>query len=174
MQKVKEFLSNVSKLKIFKIVVCVFGCLVVAILIFRAGMFAGIEKASFGENWESNYFKNFGIENINNNGENSGVAVKNFDNFPNPHGAVGKILKIGNNSIVVLDDKDFTEKNVIISSDTIIKSVRENISFDQLNVDDFVVIIGRPNEDGQIEAKLIRVMPDPSSKDVSIINNKFN
>ena len=37
--------------------------------------------------------------------------------------------------------------------------MKSNITTNDLKLDDFVVVIGTPNTQGQIEAKFIRVMP---------------
>jgi hypothetical protein len=58
-----------------------------------------------------------------------------------------------------VQDNDGTEKIVLIKDDTSIRSMRDDISKDRLKVDDFIVVIGSPNAQGQIEAKLIRLMP---------------
>ena len=43
-----------------------------------------------------------------------------------------------------------------------------NLTIKDLKIDDFVVVIGTPDEQGQIEAKFIRIMPSP---DLLINNN---
>jgi len=155
-EEIKEIFENVLKSKILKIILYIIGFLVIATLIFRMGMIAGVEKASFGRNWGDNYSENFGMMK---NGPR--MMMDDFDNFPNPHGAIGKIIKIDAGSVIVLDIKDNTEKAVLVSSDTIIKLARENVSLNDLKVNDSVIIIGSPNDSGQIEAKLIRIMPNP-------------
>lgn len=80
--------------------------------------------------------------------------------LPNPHGANGKIIKI-ELPIIIVADKDNTEKVVIIGDDTKIIKQKTEISSTELDLDDFVVIIGNPNDQGQIKAKLIRLLPYP-------------
>ncbi len=81
-----------------------------------------------------------------------------MQNFPNAHGTVGKIIKIELPTIIV-QDKDETEKVVLIKDDTSIRSGKTDITKNDLKVDDFIVVIGSPNTQGQIEAKLVRIMP---------------
>ena len=71
------------------------------------------------------------------------------------HGVFGEIIEINNSDLVIKDRGDI-EKVIIITENTIIKKGRETVK-DDLRVGDKVVIIGSPNEQGQIEAKLIRV-----------------
>jgi hypothetical protein len=80
------------------------------------------------------------------------------DNFPNAHGAIGKIIKKELPTIIV-QDKDNTEKVVLIKADTQIQKIKEKATQADLKIDDFIVVIGTPNEQGQIEAKFIRIMP---------------
>jgi hypothetical protein len=129
-------------------VLCIIGIILVALLIFYVGMTVGFHKASFGQAWEENYEHNFGMRSNN----------PLFDNFPNASGAIGKIIKISLPTIIV-QDKDNTEKVVLINDDTKIQKIREPVTGSDLKIDDFIIVIGTPNTQGQIEAKFIRVMP---------------
>ena len=53
--------------------------------------------------------------------------------------------------------KDDVEKTVLVSEKTAITAHRKSLKVSDLKVDDQAVIIGAPNEQGQIEAKLIRL-----------------
>lgn len=156
-EEVKVEVKKVFKSKVLKAIICCLGFVIVASFIFKAGVFVGFQKASFGRNWGDNYSRNFGMMP---RGPRS--MMEDFDNLPNPHGAIGKIVKIDASSVVVVDDKDKTEKVILINSDTKIFKMRESIVKDNLVVGDFVIVIGDPNKDGQIEAKLIRLMPAPA------------
>lgn len=144
----------------------VFGSLFVASFIFQAGMIAGFKKASFGRDWGDNYIKNFGRLEM-------GPRMMNgkFDNFgdlPIAHGAIGKIIKIELPSIVVLDEKDNTEKIILINEKTEIRKIRGNMKSEDLKIDEHVVIVGNPNSSGQIEARLIRILPVPLELPIKI------
>jgi len=168
--KKEELILGVKKIlksKVFKAVIYLLGFIIVASFIFRAGVYAGLEKASFGRDWGDNYSKNFGMM-----PRGPKMMMDNFDNLPNPHGAIGRIIKNNESSVVVLDDKDKIEKVILINDNTEIRKMRESISIGDLEIDTFIVVIGQPNSDGQIEAKLIRVMPSPD--DMDSIKNKFN
>lgn len=150
MQKIHEKMLKLFESKISVKILYVVGTVIVLILIFSAGVSVGFHKASFGRAWEENYERNFGMM--------PGRPVLGKDNFPNAHGAIGKIIKIELPTIIV-QDKDNTEKVVLIKDDTKIQRMMEELPVNELAVDDFVVIIGSPNNQGQIEAKFIRVMP---------------
>ena len=65
------------------------------------------------------------------------------------------------------------EKLIITTKDTAIQKGRETIKKEELKVGDQIVIIGSPNEEGQIEAKLIRVF-DGRGKELPYRRPPFN
>jgi hypothetical protein len=148
----KEDIKKVLESKVTVRVLCGMGIVIIAMLIFSAGINVGFHKASFGRAWGENYERNFGMM------PNRPMFGQN--NFPNANGAIGKIIKITLPTVIV-QDKGNTEKVILIKSDTQIQKIKENITANELKVDDFIVVIGSPNEQGQIEAKFIREMPSP-------------
>ena len=149
-EKLKRFLES----KILVGILYGIGIIIVLTMVFSAGVSVGFHRASFGKAWGENYERNFGMM--------RGEGMNRFDNveqgFPNDHGAIGKIVKITLPTIIVTD-KDNTEKVILISSDTKVEKMREEIKSSDLKIDDFIVVIGSPNTQGQIDAKFIRVMP---------------
>ena len=59
------------------------------------------------------------------------------------------------------NDGDNTEKTILVSDKTTIIYQRKNIKLSDLKVDDNIVVVGEPNNSGQITAELIRVMSNP-------------
>jgi len=166
MKKIHEKLEKVFKSKVFVGILYGFGVAVVAVFIFSAGVSVGFHKASFGRAWGENYKNNFGMM--------PGGPIPNFgkDNFPNAHGAIGKIIKIELPTIIV-QDKDNTEKVILIKDDTQIQKMKDKIQTNDLKIDDFIVVIGSPNDKGQIEAKFIRLMPAPDFLNQPQMNEKL-
>ncbi len=150
MKKIYEDIKKIFESKVSTKVLVVIGVVIVALLIFYAGVAVGFLKASFAHNWEENYERNFGMR------PDSFMFGK--DNFPNAHGAIGKVIKIELPTIIV-QGIDNTEKVVLINDDTQIQKIKEVVTAPDLKIDDSVVVIGTPNAQGQIEAKLIRIMP---------------
>lgn len=148
----KESVKKVLESRVVIKVLYGIGIVLVAMLIFYAGITVGFHKASFGHAWGENYERNFGMM--------QNRPMFGQDNFPNANGAIGKIIKITLPTIIV-QDRDNIEKVILIKSDTQIQKLRENITTNDLKVDDSIVVIGTPNEQGQIEAKFIRIMPLP-------------
>jgi hypothetical protein len=146
----KDDIKKVFESKVSFRILLVIGIAIIIFLIFSLGVAVGFHKASFGHAWEENYEKNFGMM----------PSRPPFDNLPNASGAIGKIIKITPPTIIV-EDKNNTEKVILIKNDTQIQKMREVVGISDLKMDDFVIVIGTPNTQGQIEAKLIRIMPIP-------------
>lgn len=140
--------------KTFKAVLWGIGGLVLFLLIFGAGMSVGFKKASFSYQWGENYHQNFG-------GPRGGfLAPWSGRDFIDAHGVTGQIIKIDGNTLVIKGRGD-AEKIVALDEKTVIERFRETLKPADLKVDDLIVVIGAPNNAGQIEAKLVRVMPPP-------------
>ncbi len=148
--------------KIFKGFILGVAIFFLILFIFKVGMVVGAKKADFSCRWSDNYHRNFG-------GPKAGF-LKGFGDkdFIEANGTVGQVIKIAPStssgqvsSTLVIKGRGEIEKIVLINSNTTIKSLEKTIQASDLKVDDTVVIIGEPNNAGQIEAKLIRVMPKP-------------
>jgi|SRR3989344_4521504 len=146
----KELLQS----KVPKKILYGIGIAVIALVIFQAGVFVGYHKAAFSYRWGDNYYRTFG--------EPQKRFGREFPRggFSDAHGATGKIIKIDLPTFVV-QGQDNIEKIVVIKNDTAIRRSRNAAQQTDLKIDDFVVVIGSPNDQGQIEAKLIRLMPPP-------------
>jgi hypothetical protein len=152
--KIRDFMHTT---KFTKILIGV-GCLIIALIIFQAGMAVGLRKASFSYGMGNVYFRQTF-------GEPKGgprMMIGGFfgEDFASGHGAAGRIIKINLPNVVVLGP-DNIEKTVTIKDDTQIVRFREKITAADLKTDDNIVVIGVPNSSSQVEAKLVRVMPEP-------------
>lgn len=135
-----------------------FGILAVALLLgaFGLGVKVGYRKAHFSFQWADNYHRNFG-------GPKQGW-FRQFDDreFMDASGMMGQVLRAEGN-ILIVKGRDEAEKIILITDKTMLKRGRETLKITDLRVNDFVVVIGEPNDQGQIEAKLVRLMPAPPS-----------
>jgi len=149
-------INNFFQSNTFKIIIGIIGAFVVLLFVFGAGMLVGFKKADFSFKWGENYHQNFG-------GPKRGI-LNNFsgNDFISGHGVFGRIIKI-DDSTLVIDDRQDIEKIVVIRNDTIIKKFQETIKLTDLKVNDYIIVIGEPNSDGQTEAKFIRVLPGDAS-----------
>ncbi len=148
---------NIDKIfqsKLFKgFILGLLGFLVLT-FVFKVGEMVGARKADFSCRWSDNYHQNFG-------GPRQGFMQGFGDkDFIEANGVVGQIIKIASSSVVIKGRGDI-EKIVLINQGTIIKNLQETVSLESLQANDMVIVIGEPNNQGQIEAKLIRVMPKP-------------
>ncbi|MFA6534293.1 MAG: hypothetical protein WCT37_03930 [Patescibacteria group bacterium] len=144
--------NKIFQSKAFKTVnVCLVG-LIVFLLIFGTGMAVGFRKAAFSFKWGENYHNNFG-------GPPGGMMGEfRGRDLIDAHGVAGTIIKIDGNSLVIAGQNN-VETIVLLTDKTVINQLRENIQPADLRVDENIVVIGEPNDQGQIEAKLIRVLP---------------
>lgn len=138
--------------KILGITLIVFGVVIVALCIFKAGMIVGFQKASYIENFGQRYYETFGGPRM---GMGRGMMG---DNTPGGHGVTGKVVKIELPNVIV-ESPDNIEKIVVIDEKTQVRSLRESLTTKDIKVDDRIVVLGSPDEKGQIVAKLIRIFP---------------
>ncbi len=133
----------------------VFGiaAFLVLAIVFKGGLVVGAKRADFACRWNSNYHTNFA-------GPRAGFAQGFGDrDFIDANGTLGQIIKIDGQSFTIAG-RDNVEKVIIVGEYTAIKSMRDALTIADLKVDDFVIVIGEPNENGQISAKLIRLIPE--------------
>ncbi len=146
-------IKNILQSKKFKKIICAL-CIIIGILVvFQAGMMVGYHKAGSSYRFGENYYREF-------EGHHPKMIGMPGENFPDAHGAIGKIVSITLPTIVIADPNNI-EKVVLLKDETLIRHFRETINAANLKADDFIVVIGTPNEQGEIEAKLIRLLPPP-------------
>jgi len=128
---------------------------VAVVLIFGAGVVVGTMKAHFSYRWAENYHKNFAGPRAGFFGDWRRMPPPPGD-FMKSRGSFGEIIKINSSDFVLKGENDL-EKVILVTEKTIIEQGRNLLKFSDLKVGNRVVVIGTPNEQGQIEAKLIRV-----------------
>lgn len=109
-----------------------------AFLTFQLGILVGLSKARFVSRFGDNYMRH----------------------VPGGHGIVGKVIS-ANGTDYIITDKNNVEKIITVSSTTIITKQRQKAT---VTVNDFVAVIGEPDEQGKVVAKFIRIMPPPYDK----------
>ncbi len=143
-------LQNLFQSKKFKWLIGIIGSLIILLLVFQLGMFVGFRKAGFSYRWGDNYHRAFGGP--------KGGFLDDFQgrDFINGHGTAGTIAKIESSSLII-KDQGSVEKIINIANDTSIKQGMADKKLSDLKVDDRVVVIGSPKNDGSIDAKIVRV-----------------
>lgn len=148
-------MSENNNNKIFGIIILSVAGLVILCLVFGLGVYVGTKKADFSFRWAQAYHTNFG-------GPQGGFlgGMMGPQEFTEGNGVFGQIIKIDGQTLTI-KGKDNVEKSVLISDKTTIIYQRKNIKVADLKINTSVVVIGDPNNNGQIQAELIRVIPVP-------------
>lgn len=158
MEEEKNHKKSVKNSDTLKWIIVALSGLVIFLLSFGMGVRVGGMKARYSYRWAENYHRNFG-------GPPSGFLgiLPGFpqEEFIEGHGAVGEIIEVSDNSFVVKGRAN-VEKIVVLDEGTIINKGRELA--EGLEVGEFVVVIGSPNEEGQIKARLIRIFDGKEAK----------
>ncbi len=151
-----EIKSRPISSKILFLIICVLLGFIFTLLAYRVGVFVGERKAMYSYRWSENYQRNFAGPPQGFLGRMPGVPDDR--GFMDAHGIFGTVLKVEGDTLVI-QDKDHTEKTVLISPETSIRQGRDSVALDALASSTNIVVIGEPNDQGQIQAKLIRVFP---------------
>ena len=157
-----EIKKTLQSGKVKVIIASIIG-LAVVFAIFQVGVFVGFHKASFLFKGGDNFYRAFGNRGM---GIGMGGNMMFRDEFSGGHGALGKIVKIDLPTLVVLGP-DNIEKTIITDENTEVREFREISSLNKLAVDQHVTVLGSPNEQGQVVAKFIRIMPAPPAQPFS-------
>jgi len=150
-------IRETAKSKGVKLAAFIIGIILIAIVIFAAGVSVGFHKARYSYQWGENYERNFA-------GPGRGMGpfggvMREFsghDNFRNPNGLAGTIISVTDNNLVV-KDQDSKENTVAVTDKTIIKDGPNDIKISDLKTDERIVVLGKPGDNGVVNADLIRV-----------------
>jgi hypothetical protein len=154
-EKLKSLLSSPLVGDIISKSIYIIGGMVVILLIFLSGEAVGYHRAEFSRGMNENYLSIF---------DDKDDQIKSFPLPPqdgsitNSHGATGIIISIALPSIVI-ESADGIEKTISVGTTSLIKRFRNTINSADLKINDSIVVLGTPTSHGQIDAKLIRVMP---------------
>lgn len=156
-------IKSVVQSKFFRGIVCGVVIFILALLVFRAGVMVGYRKASFSYRFGDAYHRTFGGPGP----KQEGLMMFRDQDFRNSGGISGKIVAI-NLPLLTIDSPNEGEKIVRVASSTIIRRLREDISFRDIVAGEFVVVFGEPNETGEIVARLVRVVPETVSSGAGV------
>lgn len=150
--KIDDFFQS----KIFKWATLGVACFLILAFVFGMGVFVGTKRANFSFRWAEEYHRNFA-------GPEGGFFENVVDarkGFIDANGCIGQIISINGQTLTVKGRND-AEKIILVNDKTTIIFQRENLKLSKLKTGDIVVVIGEPNDSGQIQAVLIRVVPPP-------------
>jgi len=149
---IKEFIKSQT----FKGIIIGLGLAIIGLIIFQAGIAVGQHRSNFTNRFGDNFERNF-------RGPEKGMMPQGFpgeDLLPSGYGAVGEIINIALPNIIVAGP-DNLEKTIVIGTDTLIREFQTELTSSDLQIGDHIITLGEPNDEGQINAKLIRLLPPP-------------
>jgi len=148
MDTLKQFVRS----KAFTRSLIALGIILATSAVFYAGLSVGYRKASFAYRWGETYHQNFG-------GPRAGfIPGIPSEDFVNQHGTFGRVLMVSMPRMII-ESPEGLEKTVLISTGTTVMKFRDRVEASSIVPDDQAVVIGSPNTDAQIEARLIRILP---------------
>lgn len=146
--------SDFFRSQALKIILIIIGVVVIFLVTFSMGEHIGFHKASFTFQNGDNFYHTFGPN-------SASQDMLQSTEFSNTHGVVGKVINITLPTLTI-EDRDNTEKTVLINNQTIIRQLRKTLTPSDIKVGDYIVAIGEPNAQSQIAAVLIRELPPPT------------
>lgn len=146
----KEFENIISSKKV-RLIASIIGVLILALLIFHAGVVFGSHRNSFGgPSGRPSMGRGFRPPFL-----PSGFELPHGF-IPNNHGAVGTITAI-TLPIFTMETREGTSKTILVSTTTMIRGI-EGGDTGALSVGNKIVVLGEPDSQGRISAKLIRIV----------------
>ncbi|MEI6528507.1 MAG: hypothetical protein WCO10_02425 [bacterium] len=164
MKKILETAKELAKSNKVKVSVYVIAGVLVLLFVFQAGMFVGFKKASFSFRVGENYFREM------NGRRNDPMMGLRRDDFGNSHGAIGQIVGVKLPTIS-LEEPNGSVKNILVSTSTAVRGFQGQLKIEDLKVGDYYIVFGSANDQGLVEAKLLRLMPAPENMPGTPIRN---
>ena len=147
-------MKNIPVSSVLRSPLHILAIILTALVIFSAGMFVGYHKAQFSYDFDENYAHDM-------NDPHSMLAPFMHDtDHGNPHGAIGQIVSI-NAPFIMVKNPFEAEKVIIIGPDTMIRHIYGEASTSDLAVGDHIIALGAPDQQGQVHATFIRILPPP-------------
>jgi hypothetical protein len=137
----------------FKAVIFGLCALLFAAIIFQAGIAVGYHRAAFSYNWNNAYFQ--GTRDP--HSPFAAFMMRDADD-PNPHGTIGQVVSVRLPEVMI-KGRDTPEQIVVIGPTTAIRRFHEIGTTTDLSTGQQVIVIGSPDDKGQIQASFIRIMP---------------
>ncbi len=143
-------------------IILILAIIVIALGLFEAGHELGYRKGSFSRQWDERQYRQFS------NSRSPFSPFMMMGQEPNPHGAIGQIIT-KNPPRLIVQGQNKIEEIIVFDDKTSIRKFRDNASTSDLIVGANIVVFGEPNDDGEIKARLIRIMPDANSSSTSFM-----
>ncbi len=148
-------LEHFLQSKTFRAVVIGIGLTLVVLVSFTAGVSVGLHKARFSYAWGENYEKRF-LGGGSHRSAQGMMGVQDGRGFRNPHGTAGTVIGVSDD-VLIIQDRDQQESSVRMTDQTVILKQREKIARGDIKTGEGVVVVGKPAEDGVVNADFVRV-----------------
>ncbi len=129
------------------------GALILALLVFRAGVVVGSHRGQFRGDLSREH------------GFRSPFFLGNFEMphgfLQDGHGAVGSITAITLPTFLI-ETRDGANQTILISTSTLIRDMHAPDATTTLSVGDRIIVLGDPDNQGRINARIINVFPSAS------------
>ncbi len=159
-------MKDIFQSKVFKGIILGIAGLVILSFVFCMGVYVGTKRADFAFKWAEEYHRNFAGPKGGFFGDLAG------GDFGNANGVFGQLIKIDGQNLTI-KGVDNVEKIIVTGPKTSILYQRKNIKISDLKINENVVVIGDPDNNSQIQAELIRVMPmAPQNINPNLQNNQ--
>jgi len=142
-------MKDLLQSKKIKAILLILGAVIVLLVVFALGAAVGYHRALFSTRFGEDYYRNF-------YGGSAGPMAMSM------HGVAGEVIDVATSTISVRDANG-NEESVAIIPDTVIREGDTTIMLNAVTVGETLTVIGGPNANGQIEARLIRIFPATSS-----------
>ncbi|HEY5220806.1 MAG TPA: DUF5666 domain-containing protein [Candidatus Paceibacterota bacterium] len=150
-------MSNLLQSKKVRAVLWILGGLIALFVVFGLGIAVGYDRAGFAAGFDRNYYRIFF------GGTPGGPIGLMAPPMPSAtHGVVGTIIDVGTSTISVTDQEN-NEQSIMVSLGTVIRDGDSDSAIGDMVVGDQIAVIGEPDNDGQIEARFIRIISKSSS-----------
>ena len=148
-------MQDLLKLKKIRITLWVVGELVLLLVVFGLGMAVGDHRSLFASRFGENYYHNF-------LGMGDGFGGRMEMGHFNTHGVAGTVIDVTSSTISVKNFRG-SEESVAILPETIVSENDNTVSSTVITVGNDVIVVGQPDNQGEIRARFIRLFTSSSS-----------
>ncbi len=158
-------MKNFFETSIFTKLIVILGILAAALGIFWLGTVVGFRQAEYSSRWAGHYAEVFGGMRGPFSFGPGNIGGQGGDTIASSNGAVGTVMAVTLPTIAV-KGSDEAEKVIVLGPKTLIRKFRSDATTTDIQVGDFLMAVGTPDEAGRIAATFVRIAPAmPTSMD---------
>ena len=135
--------------------------LIVALFVFQLGVFVGYHKAFSSYSGGDRFYRMMQGPQGPQGPQIPQAMFDDKDDFLPSHGVTGRVVSVSLPSFIVAAPNNL-EKTVVVGDKTITRKFRDTVMSSDIHTNDFVIVLGEPDQSGNVDAKFIRIMPAPS------------